>query len=76
MAGLGVAFVSVHAIRGETTSGRLHALRLKGLRIRRHFRVIHNEARALTASARAFLDLLQGEHGDPGERLRRRPRLD
>jgi hypothetical protein len=28
------------------------------MRIRRHFHVIHNEARTLSASARAFLDLL------------------
>ena len=72
MAGLGVALVSVHAIRGETESGRLHALRLKGMRIRRHFHVIHNEARVLSASARAFLDLLQAGRGDsrgaPGHR--------
>jgi hypothetical protein len=28
MVGLGVAFVSVHAVRGEVAAGRLHALRL------------------------------------------------
>jgi len=59
MAGLGVAFVSVHAVRGELAGGRLSALRLKGLRIRRHFHVIHNEARTLGASARAFIELLE-----------------
>jgi DNA-binding transcriptional LysR family regulator len=59
MAGLGVAFVSFHAVGGELASGRLSALRLRGLRIRRHFHVIHNEARTLTASARAFIDLLE-----------------
>jgi DNA-binding transcriptional LysR family regulator len=58
MAGLGVAFVSIHAVRGELAGGRLAALRLEGLRIRRHFHVIHNEARTLSASARAFLRLL------------------
>ena len=58
MAGLGVAFVSVHAIRGEVASGRLRALRLKGVTIRRHFHVIHHEARTLSARARAFLGLL------------------
>ncbi len=56
MAGLGVALVSVHAVRGDVASGGLRALRLKGMRIRRHFHVIHNEARTL--SARAFLRLL------------------
>src|SRR5438874_2591910 len=36
MAGLGVAFVSMHAVRGELATRRLCGLRLKGLRIRRH----------------------------------------
>lgn len=59
MAGLGVAFVSVHAVEGELASGRLRALRLRGLPIRRHFHVIHHEARALSPAARAFVELLQ-----------------
>ncbi len=63
MAGLGVAFVSIHAIRGELATRRLHALRLTGLRMRRHFHVIHNEARTLTASGRAFMALLEGSRG-------------
>lgn len=58
MAGLGVAFVSVHAVEGELASGRLRALRLRGLPIRRHFHVIHHEARALSPAARAFVELL------------------
>jgi len=60
MAGLGVAFVSIHAVRGELATHRLCALRLKGLRVRRHFHIIHNEARTPTASGRAFMGLLQG----------------
>lgn len=68
MAGLGLAFVSTHAIRGETATRRLHALRIRGLRVRRHFHVIHNEARALTASGRAFMALLEagGRGRHPG----------
>jgi DNA-binding transcriptional LysR family regulator len=64
MAGLGVAFVSIHAIRGELAAGRLRVLRLRGLRIRRHFHIIHNEARTLSASARAFIELLKTARGD------------
>jgi DNA-binding transcriptional LysR family regulator len=64
MAGLGVAFVSTYAIRGEVATRRLCALRLKGLRVRRHFHVIHNEARTLTASGRAFMALLGGARLD------------
>ena len=60
MAGLGTAFVSINAIRGEVKTKRLCAVRLRGLRIRRHFHIIHNEARTLTASAVAFMTLLEG----------------
>ena len=58
LAGLGVAFLSVYAIHREVARGDLVALRLKGLRIQRHFHVIHNEGRLLTASARAFMGAL------------------
>jgi len=58
MAGLGVAFVSVYAVSGEIATGRLRALRLQGVPMRRHFHVIHHEARRVTASARAFMELL------------------
>ena len=58
MAGLGVAFVSLYAVRGEMATGRLRALRLRGVRIQRHFHVIHHEARRVSASARAFMELL------------------
>ena len=67
MAGLGVAFVSVHAVKEELTAGRLRVLRLRGLPIRRHFHVIHHEARALPPAARAFVELLQ-ERGEARER--------
>jgi DNA-binding transcriptional LysR family regulator len=58
IAGLGVAFVSVHAVRGEVADRRLMAIRLRGLRIQRHFHVIHSEARTLSAGARALVALL------------------
>jgi DNA-binding transcriptional LysR family regulator len=58
MAGLGVAFVSVHAVRREVARGHLAGVRLAGVPIRRHFHVIHHEARTLGPSARAFVQLL------------------
>jgi DNA-binding transcriptional LysR family regulator len=70
MAGLGVAFVSVHAVRHEVAGGRVGALRLRGLAIRRHFHAIHHDARALSASARAFIGFLEGYRLDPGHVLR------
>jgi DNA-binding transcriptional LysR family regulator len=59
MAGLGVALVSIHAVRGEIDTGRLRAVRLSGVRIHRHFHIIHHEARRVTASARAFMDFME-----------------
>lgn len=64
LAGLGVAFLSIHTIHGEVATGRLHALRLRGLRLVRHFHLLHHEARALSASARAFRTLLETARAD------------
>jgi DNA-binding transcriptional LysR family regulator len=58
MAGLGVGFVSLHAVTDELASGRLRIVSLQGLRIERHFHVIQHEGRVLSASARAFMGLL------------------
>jgi DNA-binding transcriptional LysR family regulator len=57
LAGLGVAFVSVYAIQGEQATGRLRPLRVRGLRIVRHFHLIHHERRRLSTAARAFMEL-------------------
>ncbi len=59
MAGLGVAFVSRYAVRGEVETRRLAVVALRGLKIQRHFHVIHNESRGLAASAKAFMALLE-----------------
>ena len=73
MARLGVAFVSLYTISGELAARRLHAVRLRGVPIRRHFHVIHNEARALPASAAVFIEILNaaGRHLRGGRTLRR-----
>lgn len=65
MVGLGVAFVSVHAVGGEVAGRRLSALRLRGLRIQRHFHVIHSEARTLSVGARALVAMLSERAGKP-----------
>jgi DNA-binding transcriptional LysR family regulator len=56
LAGLGVAFVSVYAIQGEQATGSLRALRVRGLRIVRHFHLIHHARRRPSAAARAFME--------------------
>jgi DNA-binding transcriptional LysR family regulator len=75
LAGLGVAFLSVHAVRGEAATGRLRALRVRGVRLVRHFHLLHLEGRTLSASARAFRELLDatsaGAHGLAAPRPRR-----
>jgi DNA-binding transcriptional LysR family regulator len=77
MAGLGVSFVSVYGVRGEVATGRLRAVRLRGIRVQRHFHVIHHEARRVTASARAFMEMLDQVARQPAlaGALRRRPSL-
>jgi DNA-binding transcriptional LysR family regulator len=60
-AGLGVAFVSEHAVRDEVEARRLRTLAVRGLRIERHFHVIRHAARSLTPAARAFLDFLSSD---------------
>src|SRR5882724_3449966 len=72
MAGLGVSLVSIYAVQGEIATRRLYALRLRGVRIQRHFHVIHHEARRVTASARAFMELLE-QAALPQKTNRRRP---
>ena len=65
MAGLGVAFVSTCAVADELRARQLTTVGVRGLRIRRHFHVIHGEGRALSASARAFLPMLERSPARP-----------
>lgn len=58
LAGLGVAFVSVHAVRAELGSRKLRSVRIGHLRLRRHFHVIHHAQRTLGASGQAFVQSL------------------
>lgn len=58
MAGLGVAFLSTYAVRGEVRARQLAIVPVRSVRMRRHFHVIQSERRTLGARARAFLSLL------------------
>jgi DNA-binding transcriptional LysR family regulator len=76
MAGLGVAFVSRFAVEDEVRSGRLRALSVQRMKVRRHFHVIHDERRPLSASARAFTAFLEANGqtpAAPSSRERQRP---
>jgi DNA-binding transcriptional LysR family regulator len=77
LAGLGVAFVSIYAIQGEQATGQLRPLRVRGLRIVRHFHLIHHARRRLSTAARAFVELFaaatparSAPRGRPRVRLR------
>jgi DNA-binding transcriptional LysR family regulator len=61
MGGLGVAFVSTHAVRREVAARHLVSVRVRGFTLRRHFHVIHAPRRPLSASAQAFVRLLEAE---------------
>jgi DNA-binding transcriptional LysR family regulator len=83
MAGLGIAFVSGYAVAAEVRARQLTLVGVRGLRIRRHFHVIHAERRTLGASAQAFLAVLDahatgrarraGAPAGGGRRRSRRP---
>ena len=64
MAGLGIAFLSLHTVTEELASGRLVALRAPGLPVERHWFLVrpeHERARALTL--RIWDDILGLEGG-------------
>ena len=61
ISGLGIAFLSVHALRLELASGELVALDVAGFPLRRRWYAVHQSARHLSNAARAFLDYLLEE---------------
>jgi len=59
--GLGVAVLSRRAVQKEVRAGRLHALRVEGLKLERDLYVVRDRRRALPAAAQSFLALLGPE---------------
>jgi DNA-binding transcriptional LysR family regulator len=74
MAGLGVAFVSRYAIADEIRARRLRTVAVTRLTIRRHFHVVHDDRRPLSASARAFVAFLESHAARSGRHARPAPR--
>jgi DNA-binding transcriptional LysR family regulator len=74
MAGLGVAFLSRYAIADEIRARRLRTVAVDQLTIRRHFHVVHDDRRPLSASARAFVAFLESHAARSGGHPRRAPR--
>jgi DNA-binding transcriptional LysR family regulator len=57
--GVGLAVLSEHAVRQELDAGKLHALRVAGLPLKRKMFVVWDRRRALPIPARLFLDLFE-----------------
>ena len=62
--GLGVSFVSRHAIQAEHKLGSLVAVPVEGLDLRRFFYCLHDRQRYISPVLQSFLDLVQGMGGD------------
>lgn len=60
--GLGLAFVSRHAVRDELAAGRLREVALAGLPVARRFWLATLRRTTLSAAASALADLLAGDH--------------
>lgn len=57
--GLGIAFLSRHAVKQEVENGQLHSLGVTGLSLIRDIYAVWDRERALPIPARLFLDLVE-----------------
>jgi DNA-binding transcriptional LysR family regulator len=58
MAGMGIAFLSMHTIGLELRAGRLALLAVSGLPVMREWYVIHRRGKRLSPAAQAFKSFL------------------
>lgn len=63
MAGLGIGFISAHAVTSELRHGQLHLVDFEGMPIMRTWNVVHLVSKVLSPAAEAFRYLLL-EHGE------------
>lgn len=77
MAGLGIGFLSLHAVAAELRSGQLHVVDFEGTPIMRAWNLVHQASKVLSPAAEAFRYLLL-EHGEEllAEQTRRPSPLD
>ncbi|HEY4038346.1 MAG TPA: LysR family transcriptional regulator [Burkholderiaceae bacterium] len=61
MAGIGLGFLSLHTVRPELAAGRIAALDVQGLPLRRQWYVVHSSQRRLTPAAEEFRQYLLRE---------------
>ncbi len=58
MAGLGVAVLSLHALRLELETGRLSVLDVEGFPLKRQWYLVHQKGKALSLTAQTFLEFI------------------
>jgi len=58
MAGLGIAFLSAHTVAEEIKAGRLVAIDMEGLPIRRQWFIVRRRDKTLSPPARAYFDFV------------------
>lgn len=64
IAGLGIAFLSVHSLRFELNAGELVALDVEDFPLRRRWYAVHRTGKHLSNAARCFLEYLLDEGED------------
>lgn len=76
LAGLGVGFLSLHAVASEVRGGQLHIVEFEGTPVMRTWNIVHQASKVLSPAAEAFryFVLEHGEammHGTHADLLRR-----
>ncbi|MCW8964675.1 MAG: LysR family transcriptional regulator [Gammaproteobacteria bacterium] len=61
MAGLGIAFLSLHSVQLEREAGKLTVLDVEGFPLKRRWYAVHSKGRKLSLVARTFLDYILTE---------------
>lgn len=69
ISGLGIAFLSMHAMRLELASGEIAVLDVDGFPLHRRWYVAHRKEKRLTGAARTFLEYLL-QDSDLGKEIR------
>lgn len=59
LSGLGIAYLSRHALRLELEAGELSVLDVQGFPLKRPWYLVYKESKALSLSARAFVEYVQ-----------------
>ncbi|MGV6847423.1 MAG: LysR family transcriptional regulator [Marinibacterium sp.] len=65
LSGLGIAYLSQHALRLELEAGELAILDVQGFPLKRPWYLVYRETKALTVSARAFVEYIHNVGSNP-----------